>query len=367
MFRGLAAGFFILALAVQAKALKFEYYGETSIPHAQKFQKTTIGGLSALAWANSTLYALSDDKGTVNEPRFYEFDLKISGKEIKLIPKAVRFINGLPKENGRVAGLDPEGIARYADGEILISSEGNNNAKPREMPRVFRVNSKGKWIDDLPVPDKYLPELTGLQRKGIQNNLAFEGLSMWQDGQFVFTSIENCLTQDLGLLDGDQGNWIRILKFQDEGKRNYKAAHEFAYKVDPLKNTEAGAEVFRGVSEILTVSESKLLVLERGLRVQAKGLSYSVALYLADLSKATDTLAMEKLSIGKFTGVEKTKLVDFEADLAKVRKNKKVDNYEGLAWGPTLPDGRRSLLAIVDDNFAKTQTTELMVFAVEGE
>ncbi|WII73155.1 esterase-like activity of phytase family protein [Bdellovibrio sp. 22V] len=359
----------ILLFSLQAFAMKLEYVGETSIKTGTKYNKTTIGGLSGIVWQNNTLFALSDDKGRAGEPRFYEFDVTIDKKTVTLTPKAVHFITGLPAEGEKKAGVDPEGLVRLPSGDLLISSEGNNDAKPREMPRIFRVSSEGAWKSDLPVPDKFLPETTGQQKKGIQNNAAFEGLTSFADGKFVFTSTESSLQQDYVSGEDATGDWIRILKYEDKGQQGgYKAVAEYAYRVDAFKDNQAGKEVFRGVSEILALSETKLIVLERGVRIFSKNMwAQTVALYLVDLSKGTNITGLAKLSDGKFTGVEKIKLIDFETDLTKERGAKTIQNFEALAWGPTLADGRKSLLVMGDNNFSKNEITEFLVFAVEGE
>lgn len=358
----------ILFAGLQAQALHLQYVGETSIATGTKFNKTTIGGISGIVWSENLLYALSDDKGKMGEPRFYGFDLKIDKSKVTLNAKTVSFITGLPMIDGKKPGLDPEGIVRLPNGDFLISSEGNNNAKPREMPRILRTDSHGKWKSDLPIPDKYLPELTGQQKKGIQNNTAFEGLTTFAEGKFVFTNVEASLLQDTVSGDNVSGDWIRILKFEDKGTEGYKPIKEFAYQIDALKDNGVGSEVFRGVSEILALSETKLIVLERGVRLSRKNIwTNTVTLYLADVSKATDVLPLHKLSDGKYTGAEKIKLIDFETDLTKERAGKTVQNFEALSWGPKLTDGRRSLLVMVDNNFSKKEITELLVFAVDGE
>lgn len=351
-----------------AWALRLEYVGEASIPTGTKFEKATIGGLSGIVWANNTLYALSDDKGRAGEPRFFEFDFSVDQKVVNLKPKAVHYITGLPMDGDRKAGLDPEGLVRFSDGDFLISSEGNNDAKPREMPRIFRVNSAGVWKSDLPIPDKYLPESTGQQKKGIQNNAAFEGLTEFGDGKFVFTSTESALSQDFIAGEEEKGDWIRILKYENKGQKGYQPVAEYAYRVDAFKDNQKGKEVFRGVSEILALSETKLIVLERGVRIFSKNMwAQTIGIYLVDLSKGTDVSSLNKLSDGKFTGVDKIKLIDFETDLVKERGDKVVQNFEALTWGPKLADGRKSLLVMGDNNFSKKEITELLVFAVEGE
>ncbi|CAN5865599.1 hypothetical protein BH18ACI5_BH18ACI5_00990 [soil metagenome] len=40
-----------------------------------------------------------------------------------------------------------------------------------------------------------------------------------------------------------------------------------------------------------------------------------------------------------------------------------LDNFEGMAWGPSLPDGRRQLLIVSDDNFSARQLTAFLSFA----
>ena len=37
------------------------------------------------------------------------------------------------------------------------------------------------------------------------------------------------------------------------------------------------------------------------------------------------------------------------------------DNWEGLAWGPRQPDGRRTLVAVSDDNFNPLQRNWIVV------
>ncbi|WP_374075374.1 esterase-like activity of phytase family protein [Bdellovibrio bacteriovorus] len=367
MFKVLVSLLLVLVSA-QAFALRLEYVGETSIATGTKFNKATIGGLSGIVWSENTLFALSDDKGRAGEPRFFEFDLKIDKKTVALTPKSVNFITGLPAQGEKPAGMDPEGLVRLPSGDFLISSEGNNDAKPREMPRIFRVSSAGAWKSDFPIPDKFLPETTGQQKKGIQNNSAFEGLTSFADGKFVYTSTESALSQDYISGEEAQGDWIRILKYEDKGQQGYKPVAEYAYRVDSFKDNQQGKEVFRGVSEILAISETKLIVLERGVRLFSKNVwAQTVALYLVDLSKGTDVTALTKLSDGKFTGVEKVKLIDFETDLTKERGTKVIQNFEALTFGPKLADGRRSLLVMGDNNFSKKEITELIVFAVEGE
>ena len=40
------------------------------------------------------------------------------------------------------------------------------------------------------------------------------------------------------------------------------------------------------------------------------------------------------------------------------------DNLEAMAFGPRLPDGRRSLILVSDNNFNPSQTTQFIVLAL---
>jgi hypothetical protein len=64
--------------------------------------------------------------------------------------------------------------------------------------------------------------------------------------------------------------------------------------------------------------------------------------------------------------VKKTLLMDLASvqglnpDLAP-----NLDNFEGLAFGPRLPDGRATLFLVSDDNFRAEQRTWFLLFAIE--
>ena len=43
-----------------------------------------------------------------------------------------------------------------------------------------------------------------------------------------------------------------------------------------------------------------------------------------------------------------------------------LDNVEGMTLGPQLPDGRRSLVLVSDNNFAASQFTQFLLFALDS-
>lgn len=358
-----------LFFPLAASALSVRYLGETSLEHKMKFRDTKVGGLSGLAYHEGRLWAISDDKGRDGDPRFYVFKLKINGTKVSLTGDEVSAVHGFKEKKGEVPYLDMEAIVRLPSGDLLISSENNNDRKPREMPRIFRVDGEGKFKNDLSLPAKFLPESLGQQKKGLQNNAAFEGLTLTPDGRALYAVAEAPVVTDMSdEAVGDKSTqWVRMVKFESKAGAEFSPTAEYAYRIDDFSQTAKGMEIFRGVSEVLAVSEKKFLILERGVRLQKTSWNQSVSLYEADLTSADDVSAIGNLSGGKFKAMTKKKILDFETGLEKERPRKSVQNFEGLAWGPTLPDGKKTLLVISDDNFSKKEKTELLVLTVEGE
>jgi 3-phytase len=58
--------------------------------------------------------------------------------------------------------------------------------------------------------------------------------------------------------------------------------------------------------------------------------------------------------------MSKELVADFELDLGVV-----PDNLEALTFGPLLPDGRLLMIAVSDNNFNPSQTTQVIALAVE--
>jgi hypothetical protein len=339
---------------VQAKGLRLELYAQSSLAPKLTIDSEAVGGLSGMFWDGSKIVAVSDDRGKFGEPRFYELDMKITTGKVDFSVTKVHHFKDIPKD----WVLDNEGIVNLPNGELVISTEGDNNKKPRALPHVFITSSTGVYKSDIPIPEKFLPEPTGLQRKGTENNRAFEGLTSNPNGQNLFIMNEYPIIADQG--EDDLNYWLRLVEFKKD-KDSFKATAEYPYMVTRLPNSSAGVEVFRGISEILFVSEGKFIVLERGARLTKTGIAYTGGLYFADNAGAKDVSAVKSLADGKATAIKKEKLVEFE----ELLKNQKIENFEALAWGPTLPDGRKSLLVMSDNNFSAKEKTTLLVFAVK--
>jgi len=344
----------LAAATAQAKSFKLELYAQTSLAPKLTLGNEKVGGLSGMFLEDTKLIAVSDDRGKLGPSRYYELELKISVGKLDLTLKKAQHFKDVPP----AWILDLEGLAPLKNGDLLLTTEGDNNKKPRALPHLFVTNHQGVFKSEIPVPDKFLPETTGLQTKGIENNKGFEGLSVHPGGQGFFLMNEYPIMTDQG--DDDSSFWLRLVEFLKD-KDSFKAKAEYAYKLSRAPKNANGAELFRGVSEILSLSDGKLFILERGARLSKAGIAYSGALYLVDITGAQDVSGVKNLSEGKSVSLKKELLVDFE----ELLKTQTLENFEALSLGPILPDGRKSLLVLSDNNFSSKEKSTLLVFAIK--
>lgn len=352
---------FLILLSVEgyAGSLRLEFFSETSLPKISKLKDSTVGGLSGMAWNGEHLISISDDRGKFGGARAYELDLKIKGDNVQLTPLKAIPITGTGKNS-----LDMEAIVILPDGNLVLSSEGDNNAKPRSLPKIFITGADGSFKSDLAIPDKFLPEMLGEQKKGIENNRGFESLTATSDGVNLYAMSEAPILTDQPQGE-DTAMWLRLVHFAKD-KEVYKVIEELPYLISTPTQTDLGPELFRGVSEMLYWKESKFLVLERGARLGSKGIRYTGAIYMVDFQGTKDVSKVANIPGTKVSSPRKDKLVDLEELLVNGKPGKeKLENFENLSWGPNLSDGRKTLLVMSDNNFSAREKTQLLVFTVK--
>jgi hypothetical protein len=122
-----------------------------------------------------------------------------------------------------------------------------------------------------------------------------------------------------------------------------------------------------GNSEILAVNGHQFLVIERDGR---SGDDASKLVNLIDIAGATDVTAIPQLPrLGLPPGVQPvTKSLLFDlATLLKTAGQPIVEKYEGLAFGPDLPDGRHLLLVCVDNDAVRGAENLVYAFAIDRD
>jgi hypothetical protein len=278
--------------------------------------------LSGIAWddAARTLWAVQDETPNI----------------VPLLPDAAftRWSFG-PTIHVQAEGkLDLEGIVALPDGFLVCSEIG---------PRVLEVDRAGRFRRDIALPARFSEAV---------HNKSLESLSLSPDGRYLFTTNELGLPRD--------GPHLRILRID----RTTGEFIEHAYAAD--RPEREGAE--NGVSDLAALSPEDLLVLERG---WAKGVGNRVRVYAISLRDAQSICGAAE-SLADLPVLPKTLLFDLATlplppglpPLKQRQASPLLDNFEGLAVGPRLPDGRRSLFLVSDDNAHATQFARVLVLAL---
>jgi len=343
------------------------HIGETIVPTRTQYQGTEVGGLSGIDYdaATDTYYAISDDPVATGPVRFYR--LKIDLSEGALDANDVTFTGVTeildPAGASFAPPIDPESL-RYdaASDSFYWTNEGSDLEGSLQDPWVRQMRPDGTYVRELVNDDrgldKYAP--TGASgTTGIRHNKSFESLTFSTDRTRLFTATEEALKQDGPTAGVSNPTPARILEFD---VATGKPIAEYVLEADPVvePSNPAGQFVTAGVVELLAYSNTQLLALERSFSVGGFGNGHTAKLYVIDLSDATNVVGIESLEGFDYRPVRKRLLLDL-MDLGIT-----LDNLEGMTFGPGLPDGRRSLILVSDNNFnADTQFTQFLAFAVE--
>lgn len=360
-----------------------EFLGEVTFPTNFTFEGTQVGGLSGITYdaENQVYYSISDDRSQINPARFYTLQIDLSDGKLNTGDLTFQDATTLSDINGNpfaALSIDLEGIALTDAGTIYISSEGEANPVAGRVTNPF-VNefdlTTGKQLSTLPIPEKFLPttsfqDLNGdgaitnadqpfTPTSGIRNNLALESLTITPDRRFLYTATENALAQDGAAADLNVASPSRILKYD---LTTGQPVGEFVYITDPVEVESVPAGQFKtnGLVDLLALDNTgTLLSLERSF---STGVGNSIKLYQVQLQGATDVSSVDSLTGLEANPVAQKRLLFDFAELGLT-----LDNIEGITLGDTLPDGRRSLIVVSDNNFSATQFTQVLAFAIDTE
>ncbi|HEU6444328.1 MAG TPA: esterase-like activity of phytase family protein [Gaiellaceae bacterium] len=341
----LAALLATAALAPAATAKKgpkrlpaLEFRGQAIIPTGTMFQSTNVGGLSSIAHAgHQKFYVISDDQANA---RFYKLRAEIADGQLDnddITFKAVTILkqpDGTPYPAG---SLDPEGFALTKHNRrAIVTSEGFANSLVPPWIRLYKLD--GTYVRDLPVPDDFIPATS--PPRGVRQNLGFE--SAGTRGKHLFTGTEAALVQDGPAATLTNGSPARLMRY--DVKKNV-LQKQWTYMVDPIAEppVPTGAFGVSGLVEVLPIGKKRLLTMERSFSVGAPDTGNTIKLYVTELREDGST--------------SKTLLLNLDA------LGIPLDNVEGMAFGPRLRGGKRTLLLVSDNNFAPAQFTQFLLFA----
>jgi 3-phytase len=343
-----------------AKPPSLEFLGQAIVPTGTSFAGTTVGGLSSITYddARGVFYSISDDPSQFQPARFYTLHLDVSDGRLSdgdVHFDAVTTLEGPDGLPYPPFSLDPEGLTLTKDGELVATSEGIAARQISPWVRTYALD--GTMTGDLPVPDAFVPNAAGTH--GVRQNLAFEAAAVAPNGRFLFVGMEGALVQDGPPATLTGGSPSRLLRYNLLTK---KVDRQYVYWTDPIAEPPVPLTNFavNGLVELLPFNNEFMLSMERSFSVGAPDTGNTIKLYSVRVPGADDVNGADSLagSLGGIQPVEKTPLLNLD-DLGIP-----LDNVEGMTLGPTLPDGRRSLVLVSDNNFAASQFTQFLLFAL---
>lgn len=334
---------------------KLRLIAEYNMPTGEKFKETEIGGLSGIVFDSkkNRLLAISDDRSNVNNARFYEFNFTLDDKNFTVTPSDIITLKNKDGQPFKKMTVDFEGITLLND-DIIISSEGGLNRPIPIFPEILRFTRDGNYKDNFDVSDKFFPSKEIEMKKGARDNLSFEALSTTVDGKNVFVGMEEALLQDGRTSTPSFASTTRIILYA-----NSKPVKEYGYLLEKVPSIAVGGLVVgeTGLTDIAATDENNFYSLERSYLPLAKKNVIRIFKNHID-EKTTEISGLETISKLKITPITKTLLSDLSEFSIK------VDNVEGLCFGPVLANGHQTLIAVSDNNFSKTQRTEFLAFEI---
>ncbi len=339
---------FFFFLSTGRGAIQLELLGQLILPTGLMYEDTEVGGLSAISYApgENVFYLLSDDRSFKQPARFYRFAIDIPAGQAPSPSVKIIGLTTLTNSEGErfsAGSLDPEGIAVTENGNLFISSEGVT--RRHIPPFVAQHNSAGKQLKMMTVPEDFFPLPDG--SRGVRDNMGFEALTLSADGRFLTVAPENALVQDGLQATLAAGSSCRLIIFDIESG---DVVNEYIYLTDPVPEPPLVPDTLHvnGLVELLALEEEgSYLALERA---YSEGKGFNIRLY--------HTAIKNQKRVGQPTSLSKELVLNFDS-LGIV-----LDNLEGMSFGPDLPDGRRSLVIISDNNFSNLQFTQILVFDV---
>ncbi len=348
--------------------------GQQVLPRRLDYAGTVVGGLSGIDYdaANRRYVLVSDDRTTTdsaNPPRMYFANLTFDAATFSGVQFTSTFAlkqpdgSNYPKvPDARVA--DPESV-RFdpVTGNLVWVSEGDRTltaTPPRVInPFVREVRTDGTHVREYALPSAFA---MSAQDTGPRGNLVFEGITFTPDRSKAVVITEGPLFQDGPLPTTTTGAVSRITVFDRSGGN---ATAQYAYPIDRVQAepVPAGQFTVNRATEILAVTDTKFLVLERSFSVGVVG--NQVRLYEINIAQASNILGTAALTGATYTPVTKRLVLDFETLKTQLGG---IANLEGITFGPKLANGRDSLVAVADDNFptadSATDRNQFLVFEV---
>ena len=331
--------------------LQLKFLDEYVVPDSLVVDGTLVGGLSGIDYKEGTYFLICDD---ASNPRYYKATININLNTISKI-----HFNKVYKIKDTTNYLDMEAI-RYDTKrhKIVITSEGS--IRHGVSPSLFTINSDNH-IHKVKIPDMF--SVNSIQKP--RNNGTLEGLCISKNEKGYWIAMELPLKGDGPEPTYQEADSPVRITYIDAAYN--KPNKQFTYYLEPISKKPTGRFGVNGVTDILEYSTDKFFVLERAFSSGWGTQGNTVRIFKANASKATNTINKVSLKEKKFKPASKELLLDLE-DIRNQLTNAIIDNIEGMTFGPTLPNGNKTLLLVSDNNFNRLgkQLNQFILLEIEN-
>lgn len=231
---------------------------------------------------------------------------------------------------------DCEGIAYVPEGRFFVAAESSQ--------QILELSPNGEPTNrTLTVPACF-------SKNNIFPNYGFESLAYNKVKGIFWTTTEQGLRTDVSAPSSPENRTPTLLRLQSFDT-NLKPLHQYAYKTDAPIMKKSGRHYAFGVSEILVVNDTTLLVMERELNIpknynRAKCYIRIYSVNPERQQPITDT--SKPLSEQDASAFISKKLVCTFSTGFRIFGKKNLANYEGMCLGPISEDGSQTILLVCD-------------------
>ena len=267
---------------------------------------------SGITQINDSTYALVNDNDSVEGLYVMTLHMNTQNGKIKQCYISHR-------HSGSTTKCDMEAIAYYPPrNTVFIADE--------HTQQILEYNLTGEKTG------RKLADIKRFGTDNIQTNLGFESLCYDTLNHIFWTTTESPLVSDYQ----SSPRTVRIQSFGED----LRPQNSFFYTLDPTLVTKKHSLHVHGVSDMMVLSDGRLIVMEREAVITRKyyGSYCIVKLFLVDL-KDNAIVKARKTLLHQFTT---------RASLWDWMCGNGFANYEGICAGPKLNDGRQTILLIND-------------------
>lgn len=324
-------------------------WGQAMLPSGYEFAGQRVGGLSGIDYRprQKDFLLISDDRGAHGGARVYRARLRLDRNATVGIRIEEAFTlrqadgSRFVQEGEKGAGTDAEAVRAVGTDRIYWANEAKGG--DTQAPQIFAARLPGGASVPLALPAHLTPG--GEPPAGPRDNRSFEGLSVDRDGS-LWLGLEAPLIQEGDPPSLAMGSWTRIVRLNG----GEASGHDYLYPLEPIARQLPGRLADNGLSELIALPGPAFLVLERSGSQQQDGrFEYVTRIFCARSGGAADARVIR---LDKKLVAELNRLGPFDHA-----------NFEGMTFGPRLPDGRRSLILVADNDFRDERPTLIAVLA----